>query len=143
MWGSPPPETAPFAAYDEEIQGITAHSLYSTYQDAADAYRSHAYFRAVAAKRLPNGRLLVVNGDSRLFQIAGMTLEISGPSKSEVFELDMDLAQDGVYTRLPRGQRLFTPGGDYFLVPNPLTADYPDIAGKTYNLKQPLFADRY
>lgn len=136
---------ARFAAYDEEIAGITAHPLYSTYQAGADAYRSHAYFCPVAAKRLANGRLLVVNGDSRLFDFeiqATPTPITVFATKSEVFELDIRLRPDGM-SRLQRGQRLFTPDGDYFLVPNPLTGEYPDIAGKSYNLKQPLFADRY
>ncbi|KPJ62288.1 hypothetical protein AMK68_05100, partial [candidate division KD3-62 bacterium DG_56] len=86
--------------------------------------------------------LLLVNSDSRLFQIGDAPITISGPSKSEVFELDIRLRPDGM-SRLQRGQRLFTPDGDYFLAPNPLAAEYPDITGKTYNLKQPLFADRY
>jgi len=100
-------------------------------------------FHPVYAQYLASGKLLVVNSFGAPYGGESLT-ELAGPTKSEVLEYDGRLGADGLPLR-PVGQRIFDLSRDtwdHFVVPDPLRATYPLVAGTSAGLKQPLAVER-
>jgi hypothetical protein len=102
-------------------------------------YLTQVSFLPTAAQWLRTGRCLIASGVPQTYGLAaydpatGGQAQVSGPTKSEVFEVNPGAAV---------GQRIVDLAGNYFIVPDPFASPgdvtYPDIAGRSFNLRQPL-----
>jgi very-short-patch-repair endonuclease len=126
----PPAPVLEFNApdYAREMQGM--HQLHP---DLAYASEGAQRFFPASVQLLAGNRMLILNSEPSPLQQLTAQEAPPGPQKSEVFEVDFNQEV---------GWRIFRPDGGYFIVPDPFSAAYPALAGFSYSLREPLWAER-
>jgi hypothetical protein len=114
--------------YDREMQGMR-----QLHPDLIYASEGAQRFFPASAQLLAGNRMLIVNSEPSPLVPSPAQAASPGPQKSEIIEVDFSA---------PPGRRIFRPDGSYFIVPDPFSAAYPALAGFSYSLRQPLWAER-